>query len=373
MKWSREEYIELMTFGKVNRPMFVELFGPLIGLDKEWISQGATQDELDLVAFDFDYVPIIDCGGNCDIRGGYTPEIIEDNSEYIIAKDTLGRTTKLCKQSATIPLPLDYPVKDMDSWLKIKQFYEFHEDRIDWNAVEAAKKAQKEGVLVTASIPGGFDLPRQLLGEEECCICYYEQPELMEDILNTITNTAYQVLDRISDKLVIDNLSVHEDMAGKSGPLIGPSLVTQYIKPYYRKIWDMLSAKGTKLFAMDSDGNMTHVIDAFIDCGINVMYPAEPGAGMDIVELRKQYGNKLAFKGGIDKYVLRQDKEAIKKELEYKMQPLMQQGGVVFGIDHRIPNGTSIENYRYYVDFARELLGIPKRLADIKGWKQMTF
>ena len=36
MKWTREQYIQLMTFGDVPRPMFSELFGPLIGLDEEW-------------------------------------------------------------------------------------------------------------------------------------------------------------------------------------------------------------------------------------------------------------------------------------------------------------------------------------------------
>ena len=82
---------------------------------------------------------------------------------------------------------------------------------------------------------------------------------------------------------------------------------------------------------------------------------------MDIVELRKKYGNKIAFKGGIDKHALRGTKEDIRKELEYKLQPLMQTGGCVFGLDHRIPNGVSIETYRYYVDLARELLNLPRR------------
>ncbi len=373
MKWSREEYIELMTFGNVERQMFVELFGLLVGLEGEWRSQGATQDEIDLIAFDFDHVPLIGCGGNTGQRGGFIPRVIEDNEEYLIKKDELGRTTKLCKKSATIPLPLDYPVNDMDSWLKLKPLYEFHEDRINWDAVETAKKSQKEGSLVIASILGGFDLPRQLLGEEEVCICYYEQPELMYDILETVGDTAFKVLDRISDKLTIDNLSVHEDMAGKSGSLIGPNLIEQFIKPYYRKIWDMLNSKGTKIFSQDSDGNMNSVIDAFLDCGVNVMFPAEPAANMDIVELREKYGAKLAFKGGIDKHVLRESKDAIKKELEYKMQPLMQKGGVVFGIDHRIPNGTPIENYRYYVDTAREILDLPKIQPNKKGWERMAF
>ena len=103
------------------------------------------------------------------------------------------------------------------------------------------------------------------------------------------------------------------------------------------------------------------------------MYPAEPAAGMDVVKLRQKYGTALAHKGGIDKHVLRESKEAIRKELEYKMQPLMQQGGMVFGLDHRIPNGTPLENYRYYVELGREILGLPVRDTSKSGWGRMAF
>ena len=373
MKWSREEYIELMTFGQVERQMFVELFGPLVGLEDEWRKHGASEDEIDLTGFDWDYVPTIDCGGNTGIRGGFTPRIIEENDQYIIQTDEYGRKTKLYKGVATIPLPLDYPVTDMDSWLKIKPLFEFHEDRIDWDKMAEAKRAQAKGTLVIAGIPGGFDLPRQLMGEEGACLCCYENPELMNDILETVSNTAFQVLDRISDYITIEQLCVHEDLAGKSGSRVRPNIIQKFIKPYYRRIWDMLSSKGTRLFSQDSDGNINSVIDAFLDCGVNIMYPMEPAAGMDVVELRKKYGKRLAFKGGIDKHVLRKDKKAIRQELEYKMQPVMRQGGMIFGLDHRIPNGTPLENYRYYVNTGREILGLPPIDKKSKGWGRMAF
>lgn len=220
---------------------------------------------------------------------------------------------------------------------------------------------------------GGFDLPRELMGDEKACLAYYEDPELMHDIMNTISEMTFKTLDIVSDHITIDNLNVHEDLAGKTGPLIGPNIIEEFIKPYYRKTWDMLSSKGTKLFSQDSDGNMNPVIDAFLDCGVNIMYPAEPAAKMDMVELRKKYGNKLAFKGGIDKHILKGTKEEIRKELEYKMQPFMQQGGVVFGLDHRIPNGTPLENYKYYIDTAREILNLPPRDINKRGWARQAF
>lgn len=373
MKWSREEYIELMTFGKVERQMFVELFGPLVGLEKEWRAQGATEEQIRMTAFDFDYVPSYWVGANTSIFGGATPKVIEDTPTHTISIDAFGRKVKLPKGFATIALPMDFPVKTMDDWLKIKHKFQFREERILWDRVEEAARLQKQGVFILGIMEGGFDLPRELMGEENACIAYYEDPELMEDIIATVSDTAFQIYERISDKVVLDQLVVHEDMAGKSGPLVGPTQIQKFIKPYYRRIWDMLSAKGTKLFSQDSDGNMNAVLDSFLDCGLNVSYPCEPAAGMDVVALRKKYGNRLAFKGGIDKHVLRKSKEDIRKELEYKMQPLMRQGGMVFGLDHRIPNGTPLENYIYYVQTAREILGLPPLDPNRKGWERQSF
>ena len=373
MKWTRDEYIELMTYGSSKRPMFSELFGTLVGLDDEWRAQGASESEINLTAFDFDYVPVVNCGGLTSIFGGFEPRVIEDTPEYTVSVDTLGRTLKLTKGFATIPLPLDFPVKDMDSWLKVKHFYTFDERRIDWNSVEMAKAARKDGALVLGRMLGGFDLPRDLMGEEGCCIAYYEDPELIEDIMATVTDTTVRVLDRVSDVVQIDNLFAHEDMAGKSGPLIGPNLINEFIKPYYRQVWDMLSSKGTKLFSQDSDGNMNPVIDSFIDCGVNVFFPNEPAAGMDVVQLHNKYGNRIATKGGIDKYVLRGTKNDILRELEYKIPALIKSGGAVIAIDHRIPNGTPIENYRFYVKTVREMLGIGEPNKNNTEHRAMSF
>jgi uroporphyrinogen-III decarboxylase len=246
----------------------------------------------------------------------------------------------------------------MDTWLKIKHMFEYSPERVNKDEIEKAKGLQEKGAMIRADIPGGFDLPRELMGEEGVCVACYEDPELIHDILDTASDTSFRVLEEVSRYIRYDALFVHEDMAGKSGPLFGPAQVKEFIHPYYRRIWDMLSSRGTRLFAQDSDGDMKPVIDSFIEAGVNVFYPCEPAAGMDSVALRKKYGKQFAMIGGIDKHVLRRTKEEIKKELEYKLQPLMQGGGMCFGLDHRIPNGTPLENYRYYVKTAKEMLGI---------------
>ena len=369
---TREDYISYMLSEKTDRPFFSELFGPLPALEKEWEAQGASEGELNLTSFCFDTVQRISLGAN-SARNTFEYVVLEETDEYIIHRDYLGRKDKLMKNVASIPLPLEYPVTDRDSWLKLKHMYEYDEGRIAEIDFDAAKAFQAKGGLVCVGIVGGFNTPRELMGDEAACFMYYDDPELMHDIIQTLSDTAYRTLEKISSQIVIDQMTVHEDMAGKSGSLVGPDMIREFITPYYRRQWDLLNSRGTRLFSQDSDGNMNSVMDEFVRAGVNIFYPMEPAAGMDMVESRKKYGKSIAYKGGIDKHVLRQSKEHIKAELEYKLQPMMREGGVVFGLDHRIPNGTPLENYRYYINTAREMLGLEPVSQAEKGMTRMAF
>ena len=62
MRWTNQQYIDLMTYNNPERPMFSELFGPLIGLPEEWRKQGATEEMISLDAFSFDYVDFFTLG-----------------------------------------------------------------------------------------------------------------------------------------------------------------------------------------------------------------------------------------------------------------------------------------------------------------------
>jgi len=356
MEVRREEYLDYMTFAENRRPLFTELFGPIVGLKQEWARQGATPRELDMSAYAYRRhmsggVPV-----NTGWMGGAPEQIIEESDEHILGTDRYGRTVKLFKRSATLALPLDYPVATMDDWLRVKPHYEFSQARLGGAWEKAAREHLQAGRVVTVSIPGGFDEPRQLMGEEGLCVAFYDRPDLVHDILTTIGDTACKVLDRVSSVVQVDALSVHEDMAGKSGPLAGPRQIEEFIGPYYRRVWDMLQDRGARVFNQDSDGDMNAAIPAFIRAGVNVMHPLEPAANMDIVKTREQYGQRLAFEGGLDKHVLRRGKAAIVAELEYKIPPMVATGGCVLSLDHRIPNGSHLDAYRFYHQKAWEIM-----------------
>ncbi len=373
MRIHRQEYVDWMSFSGGTRPLLCELFGPLVGLPEEWIAQGATPSELDLTAFEFDYCDRVEIPINRPV-GLPNSVVLEETPEHCIKRDGLGRTTKLIKSAATIALPLDHPVKTEDDWAKLKPHYAVREDRFDLQAVQDAKRQQDAGALAGVEILGGYDEIRQLMGDENACMAFYLQPDLLRDLFATWTKTAAGYAERLLETFVPDYLFIHEDFAGKSGPLIGPKVIDDFLAPYYQACIEPFRQAGTKLFSQDSDGDIMPVLDAILDAGVNQSHPFEPTAGMDIVEVRKIYGHRVGIKGGLDKHVLRGSREDIRRELEYKLTPNMwQEGGICFALDHRIPNGTPLEHYRYYVDLAREILGIEPRTGNHSGWSRMAF
>jgi hypothetical protein len=352
----REEYLDYMTFRENRRPLFTEIFGPLVQLKREWAAQGATAEELNLSAFRyrapiFGAVPV-----HTGWRGGPEPVILEETADTVIAVDERGRRVKLCKQAASLPLPLEYPVANMDDWRRLQSHCEFSEARFEQGWEATARAHREAGRVVTVSLPGAFGEPRELLGDAALCLAYYDQPELVHEILDTIGETAFRVLERVTRAVPVDALTMGEDLAGKNGPLLGPAQMREFVVPYYRRIWDLLAERGARIFLVDSDGNLGPIIPEFLAGGVNVLQPMEPAAGMDIVQLRAQYGTRVAFQGGIDKHVLRRSRAEIVAELEYKVPPMVRSGGCVLGLDHRIPNGTPLENYRFYVEKVWEIM-----------------
>jgi hypothetical protein len=345
----REEYLDFMTFRSNARPLFDEIFGPIIGLKEEWIAQGATPAELDMSAFRFrrpSWRPLPVSTGWIE---GKAVRIIEETAEHVIARDQMGRRVKLCRGVASIPLPLDYPVKTTDDWRKVKFQYEFHAKRVASDFAREAREAREAGQVVRLSIPGGFDEPRQLLGEEGVCVAAGDEPELLHEILGTIAETAVRVIREVQARGGgFDELYVHEDMAGKSGPLFGPRQVREFMAPYFRRAWAAAQEAGARVFMMDSDGDMSPILADLCDAGMNAIHPMEPVGNNGLLAVREKLGKRLAFQGGIDKHALRKGHAAIEAELEAKVPAMVRSGGCIFALDHRIPNGTPLEAYRFY-------------------------
>ena len=88
---------------------------------------------------------------------------------------------------------------------------------------------------------------------------------------------------------------------------------------------------------MDSDGKIDELIPIWIDVGINACGPTEVAAGNDIVEFRRDLGDRMAYTGGIDKRANAAGGDTMRAELTRVVPPLLEQGGIIPGCDHGVP------------------------------------
>ena len=95
--------------------------------------------------------------------------------------------------------------------------------------------------------------------------------------------------------------------------------------------------------------NARALIPCILDYGFNCLWACETNIkAMDYRIIRKEFGRDLRLLGGIDLDALRQGKQAIRREIEEKVPPLISDGGYVPMADGRIRQDISFENYSYY-------------------------
>lgn len=204
---------------------------------------------------------------------------------------------------------------------------------------------------------GFFGSLRNLFGVQELCKMFYYDPAFLEEMMDTIADFLIEMARQFLDHIEIEVFALWEDMGFKQGPLISPDLVRRYMLPRYKRVIDYVRGRGVKLIALDSDGQIDSLIPIWLEAGVNLLYPIEVNAGMDVCEVRKKYGRELRMFGGIDKRPLTQGPKAIDAEIA-RVMPVIEDGGIAAMPDHSIPPDVSYANFRYYMERMAKALGV---------------
>jgi uroporphyrinogen decarboxylase len=96
-----------------------------------------------------------------------------------------------------------------------------------------------------------------------------------------------------------DIMMTGSDVATQNSPMFSTPMWRKWIFPLMR---DSISAakaiKPDLLVLYHSDGNVEPLIEGFIEAGVDILDPVQPEC-MDIFALKKRYGDRLSFHGGI--------------------------------------------------------------------------
>jgi len=192
---------------------------------------------------------------------------------------------------------------------------------------------------------------RNWLGVTNLSYLQVDDEELMEEIVNTVANLAYQNTEYIlKTGAKFDFAHFWEDVCFKNGPLVAPSVFDEMLGHHYKRISGLLNQYGIDIISVDCDGWIDSLIPTWLENGINTMFPIEVGTwDASITPWREKYGRDLRGVGGMNKTVFSKDFAAIDQEIE-RLKPLVDQGGYIPCPDHRIAPDAEWDNVRYYCD-----------------------
>ena len=98
---------------------------------------------------------------------------------------------------------------------------------------------------------------------------------------------------------LIDLFRLADDIGAQTGLLISLDMIRDLLGPRIRRCADLAHAYDIKLL-FHTDGNVLAAIPDLIDWGVDILDPVQPEIpDMDHVELKRRFGDRLCFSGGI--------------------------------------------------------------------------
>ncbi len=187
------------------------------------------------------------------------------------------------------------------------------------------------------------------------CAAFYEQPALVERMIADRVQLFKDLYARLLATRALDFVQVWEDMAYKTSSLLSPELVRRHMLSAYRELASILRAGGVKLVMVDCDGHVAGLLPIWREAGFDGTHPCEIAAGSDPLLLRSLSPGSTLL-GGMDKRLIARGRDGIDAECE-RVIPLARRGAFIPMLDHFVPPDVSWDDYRYYVDRRRKLLG----------------
>ena len=377
----RERFVAAMTFGKPDHLPFEHAYGLMPGTVERWHAEGlppevavegAYGDEKLKTYFGFTPrrpgLPV-----NFGLYPAFEPSTLEETEDEVVTRDPMGVVRKMKKGVTSLGLPVGFPIRKPEDFAEYRHRLRFDEKRFGEGWLARYETMRRNGWPVIASWMGFYWFPRDLMGDEGLCVAYYEWPELLHDFLRTYADTLYAVSERLLEKVEVDAMHMGEDMCYRNGMMISPATYRAFILPHYQRLIRLYRDHGTRVFSVDTDGDVGELLPLLVEAGVNVCMPMEVRAGSDIAACRRQYGDRMAFSRGLNKLALADrpvslvpgtegremsPREAIDLELGYRLRPMIERGGYIAGLDHRVVPETSLDTFTYYVRRVREMLGM---------------
>jgi uroporphyrinogen decarboxylase len=237
-------------------------------------------------------------------------------------------------------------------------------ETVDTAHFDVALDVLPPGMGLITGVGGIFTRTWMLMGYEQFSLSLMDNPELVARMAAQVGQIQCAVLRRLIRMPRVVAVWYGDDLAYTEGLMVSPKVLRKSFFPWIEELAGIAHQAGMP-FIMHTDGNVQMVLDDLIALGLNALHPIEPKA-MNIYELKRRYGQKLALFGNIDLgYTLVAGEgtpQAIRAEVRQRIQDLAPGGGYAVASGAGATRYVALENFNAMREAVFEHGSYPIRL-----------
>ena len=316
-----------------------------------WHREGLPEDTSPAQFFGYERA-----GTGADLSFQLPTETLEETDTLKVVRDAWGATTRVFKDRESVPELLDYSVTDRRSWEALKPRYAWNDTRANFSALKAScETIREQGFFLHFSAGFGFDRVQRFVGMPRVLTAMLGDPAWVKEMFDATADLIITAAEELlGHGIEFDGAFLWNDMAYRNGPFFSPAAYREIELPAQKRLCDFFHARGLPVI-LHTDGDVRPIIPLIIEAGFDCLQPLEVKAGMDLVALKAEYGQRLAFMGGIDARAMADpDPAVVEHEIRTKLPVAKRGGGYIYHSDHSVPDNVSFDQYKRVMELVHE-------------------
>ncbi len=249
------------------------------------------------------------------------------------------------------------PVRELERDLPaIEEWFFEDPERLDYAPIRAAYEATADAGLCEGTVGNTFfeflAMHREG-GAVQAILDLYEQPDYLSKVQARYVAFAAGVAEAICDRTPVEGLFLN--CGSSTLNIVSPGLFRAWDLPVVRAVAEVARRRG-RIFHYHLHGRGRALLDDLVAAGVTAVCPLEapPRGDFRLREVKRRFGSRLALKGGIDPFLLRDaSDEEIERQVRRCLEEAAPGGGYTLATGDGVLKETSFERIRLLVDLGR--------------------
>lgn len=206
--------------------------------------------------------------------------------------------------------------------------------------------------LITCHAGGVYEHTSRLMGYKNLCMALYQQPDLVEAIVDKLGGLIRQYYDKLLEVDEIIAVFQGDDYGMGTQTLLSPKHLREHFLPWLKKFADLAHDRDLP-FYLHSCGKVDEIMEDLIhEVGIDGKHSFQEDVA-EVMDYKNRWGDELALLGGVDMNKLANFEPGDLRNYTRKIIDKCSEGGkFAIGSGNSIPSYIPVENYLTMIDEA---------------------